>query len=663
MKKLIHLLLILAALTAVYSCNGSSEQGGDTGQFKLLVSQQSSMEAAEGDQLTMSYYGTGPLVTDKVVFKDTKAGEEYVFPIISSADGKFSFTMDQPMPTGTYTIFIRRGSDEVLVGPVNFTLIVRVEILPKEGYNVYGRISCGDEGVAGVVVSDGVEVTTTDENGVYYLNSTKKYNLVWYSVPGGYEPVTVGYDGSAGGILPVIYRPLDGVPGNTQRADFEMVKAQETDNYTLFIMGDMHLCNRSNTGDMAQFRVFANELNQRVATTSGRRYGLTLGDMSWDIYWYENKFGLADYFKEMDTDVKDIIIYNTMGNHDNDFTKPDDFQKEQVYRDVLAPTFYSYNIGKIHYVVMDDIDYSGVDASGIDSSSGKLVSPDHRGEYTTNFTTDQITWLKKDLAHVAKSTPIILSTHAPVYRPNGVNAWKAGLGTSASHTYGSTADLVSALSGYTVHVFTGHTHKIFNYDNLASGKLFEHNAGSVCGSWWWSGHYVSGITLAQDGAPGGYTVLSVKGTDLSWVYKSTAYPETYQFRAYDMNEVKKVVTSGKYSRTNWEKYATAMQKYGSNIILLNVWNYDPSWKISVIENGKELTVSQVSEYDPLHIISESAFRDSFNTDSWVHHFKATATSATSTVTIRVTDRFGTVYSETMTRPKTFTTDAYSSSKY
>ncbi|MBQ7750041.1 MAG: calcineurin-like phosphoesterase C-terminal domain-containing protein [Bacteroidales bacterium] len=658
MKKYLHILFVVAALAVVFSCDSTKEQGGNSEQLKILVSQQSSMEAAEGDQLTMSYYGSGPLLTDKVVFKDTKAGTEYVFSIKSSADGKFSFTMDKPMPTGTYTIYIRRGPDEALVGPVNFTLIVRVEILPKEGYNVYGRISCGDEGVAGVVVSDGIEVTRTDANGVYYLNSSKKYNLVWYSVPGGYEPVTLGYDGSAGGILPVIYRQLDGVVANTQRADFEMVKAQDTDNYTLFIMGDMHLANRSGTGDLAQFRTFATEFNQRVSTTTGRRYGLTLGDMSWDIYWYENKFNLADYYKEMDTDVKDLIIYHTMGNHDNDFSRPDDFDKEQPYRDILAPTYYSYNIGKIHYVVLDDIDYSGVPASTKDAS-GKIQT-DHRGEYTTNVTQDQLDWLKKDLSYVSKSTPIILSAHAPVYRPNGVNAWKAGL---SGRTYGATADLASVLSGYTVHYFTGHTHKIFNYDNLSSGKFFEHNAGSVCGSWWWSGHYVSGINLAQDGAPGGYTVLSVKGTNLSWVYKSTSYPETYQFRAYDMNEVKKVVTSGKYSRTNWEKYATAMQKYGSNVILLNIWNYDPSWKISVIENGKELTVTQISEYDPLHIISESAYRDSFNTDSWVHHFKATATSATSTVTIRVTDRFGNVYSETMNRPKTFETGTYHASKY
>jgi len=656
LSKLFSLALVtLTCLVAFSSCEKETTEGTES-QLKLLISQQSYMEAAVGDQITMSYYGTGPLVTDKVVFKDTKAGTEYVFPIVSSASGKFTFTVDQAAPSGDYAIYIRRDTQEALVGPVSFKLIIRVDIEPKEGYNVYGRIFCGDEGVPGVVVSDGVAVTTTDANGVYYMNSAKKYNYVWYSVPGDYEPMTLGYDGTAGGILPVIYRRLDGIPGNTQRVDFEMVKAADTDNYTLFIMGDMHVANRSNTGDLAQFRIFTKEFNERVAATTGRRYGLTLGDMSWDVFWYENKFGLAEYFKEMDSSVKDIIIYNTMGNHDNDFTRPDDFEKEEPYRDVLAPTYYSYNIGKIHYVVLDDIDYSGVAASGYNASTGELVDPDHRGEYTTNVTTDQLNWLKKDLAYVKKSTPVILSTHAPVYRPNGVNKWKAGL---SGRSYGSTADLVSVLDGYKVHIFTGHTHDIFNYDNVSTTGIFEHNAGSVCGSWWWTGKYVPGVTLAQDGSPGGYTVLDVKGTNLNWFYKSTSYPDDYQFRAYDMNEVKKVVTSGKYpSRTNWERYASAMQGYGSNVIMLNIWNYDPSWTVSISENGKELSVSQVMAYDPYHIICESAYRDSFNTISWIHHFTATASSATSTIVIKVTDRFGNVYTETMTRPKEFSIAKY-----
>ena len=66
--------------------------------------------------------------------------------------------------------------------------------------------------------------------------------------------------------------------------------------------------------------------------------------------------------------------------------------------------------------------------------------------------------------------------------------------------------------------------------------------------------------------------------------------------------------------------------------------------------------------DPLHIISYETQRlnvnaeptDSFVTGTTAHLFKVKASSATSTLEIKVTDRFGNVYTENMARPKEFT---------
>ena len=88
--------------------------------------------------------------------------------------------------------------------------------------------------------------------------------------------------------------------------------------------------------------------------------------------------------------------------------------------------------------------------------------------------------------------------------------------------------------------------------------------------------------------------------------------------------------------------------------------------MEVSENGTPLTVSQIvsGEKDPLHLIAYTAKRinknskPTFETNTNYHLFKVTASSATSTLDIKVTDRFGNVYTETMTRPKAFTTDQY-----
>ncbi|SPZ84939.1 Uncharacterised protein [Sphingobacterium multivorum] len=79
------------------------------------------------------------------------------------------------------------------------------------------------------------------------------------------------------------------------------------------------------------------------------------------------------------------------------------------------------------------------------------------------------------------------------------------------------------------------------------------------------------------------------------------------------------------------------------------------------ENGQPLTVSRVRMRDPLHIVSYSAQRLNRNatpTEDFVstltaHMFKVKASSPTSTLLIKVTDRFGKVYQETMVRPKAF----------
>lgn len=66
-------------------------------------------------------------------------------------------------------------------------------------------VSTADGPVQGVVVSDGVEVSVTDERGIYQLQSEKKWGYVFISVPSGYEV-------PAEGVLPQFYQVMKGMP-------------------------------------------------------------------------------------------------------------------------------------------------------------------------------------------------------------------------------------------------------------------------------------------------------------------------------------------------------------------------------------------------------------------------------------------------------------------
>ena len=95
-----------------------------------------------------------------------------------------------------------------------------------------------------------------------------------------------------------------------------------------------------------------------------------------------------------------------------------------------------------------------------------------------------------------------------------------------------------------------------------------------------------------------------------------------------------------------------------NEILVKIWEYDTRWKVEILEDGKPLDWSIKLDKDPLYLfcsdIPSYATLDNPNYGGSARAlFSAKAASATSTVTIRVTDSFGRVTEETMTRPKAF----------
>ena len=513
---------------------------------------------------------------------------------------------------------------------------VTIEQAAQTPANVFGKVTCNGTGVKDVLVSDGIDIVKTDDNGNYRLQSDKKWKMVFMTIPSGYEAPLEG-------ILPRFWKELKADANTAEEVDFELTEASN-DNYTLLVLGDLHLARR--TGDLAQFEKVAGFMNKTIAAAPGKVYALTLGDMTWDMYWLSNNFGFSDYRQTMESYFSNVPFFHTMGNHDNEMEVGGDWAKALKFTENLAPTYYSFNLGKIHYIVMDNMDFTDVEPG-----------ESNRSKYAKNFTAEQLAWLKKDLSYVDKSTPIFVTAHEPLARPSGIE-WHEQLN-------GKDADLdtfIGIFDGYNVKYLSGHTHNIFNKNWTST--FTEINSGAVCASWWWSGHITPGIHIAQDGAPGGYTVWTVNGTQTTHYYQAALQSPDYQFRAYDMNSVKATITEDLSSHSDYPKYYNHIQSYGDNVILVNVWDYDDDWKVEISENGTPLEVKEVGVYDPLHIYAMTIPRmndyntTTFSTAKWRHFFQATASAPDTPVTVKVTDRYGKVFTEEMTRPKAFTVSEY-----
>lgn len=648
-----YLVWIFAIVPFLIACGDSNTDDAPTDDFDVRFELPATVDVSKGGELTFTVKeGKSPLTTDSFLLEG--GGISYLCPILRTSSESFTVRLADECESGSYTAYLKRDARKKSIGKIYINIVDKIDFEPSAGTTVFGLVSSEEGPVANVVVSDGTEVTVTDDKGIYELKSAKKWGYVFISVPSGYEV-------AAEGVFPQFYQTLKGAADVVEQKDFKLTKVDGQDRYKLFLLGDMHLANRTN--DAAQFTQFTTDLNAYMAQHSGQKmYALTLGDMTWDLYWYKNNYALPQYRETINRQVKNLQIYHTMGNHDNDFMTTSDYDAAVKYVDCIGPTFYSFNIGQVHYVVMDNIDCSAYD--GTDSRN-----------YVKKLSNEQLNWLAKDLAYVDKSTPLIVAMHAQIYKPTSTGF---AFDHDSANTEALLAALLAALDGYEVHFVTGHTHMVYNItpdDDVVKGRdIHEHNSGAICASWWWSGNLTPGVHVSIDGAPGGYAIWDIDGTDFAWLYKSTGWPEEYQFRSYDLNNVSfsmddvPNIPSNVLIQLAYKKYVNAYPENSDNEVLIKIWNWNSNWELSVVdERGKTLEYTPVWAYDPLHIAALSVPRfnnsgitstPSFVTESATNFFKVKADDADVDLTITVKDEFGHTWTEEMQRPKAFSTDAY-----
>ncbi len=643
MKKLFTLtswLVIFATLLLTAAgCSDSDPVDEPEAQFVTGVTIPLSMGVTKGEQMTLT--GRGFLEGDYISLKEIVRGGEFSATTISVSPKALTFTIPVEVEDATaYKFYLNRAGASQVLGASR--LSVEWTVPDKAGMTIKGVVYNGTKGVKDVIVSDGVLFTTTDQDGFYWLASQKKNGNVFIVLPKGYDVATDS-------ALPSFWARCTAPATTVEQHNFALYTSKNTD-HTMLVCTDIHLANRNT--DVTQFTEgFINEVKLAYNTSASKVYCLNLGDFSWDNYWYSNNFSIQNCQNTIRG--LNFQFWSTMGNHDNDPRVAGDFLASAPYRQFVGPTFYSMNIGNIHYIMLDNIEYLNPKANETDRS------------YSNRIIAEGIDWLKKDLSYVDKATPIIVGMHAPLYY-NGFSGGKL----TTSVAFKTTADLTNLLNCFkdynNVQILTGHSH--VNRNITITGyatTMMEHNIAAVSGSWWWTKQYANN-NICTDGTPGGYKVFAVKGNDVKWQYKAIGIDAERQFTTFDMNKVKEywatnTTAQAAFAGTVIPNRVNDYADVGSNVVYINVWDFEPDvWSLKVKEGGTELTVTQVWKYDPLHTISYDIPRAakgstlSFPSTYPSHMFAVTASSPTSTLDITVTDRFGKTYTEKMSRPKELT---------
>lgn len=339
---------------------------------------------------------------------------------------------------------------------------------------IKGRVKAKGKGIAGVVISDGYSVTVTDSRGYYELNPHADATSIFISTPSGYAFATEKN-------IARHYRRMEEI-SNKGKLDFNLSALDRSDEEHQFIIwADPQVKNASDVNKMMSQSVPSVQQWAAAAGKGALLHGITVGDIVWD----ELKL-FEDYNKAVDE--MGIPFFQCIGNHDQDYNKGGDDASDDTFQKTYGPTYYSFNRGSAHYVVLDDVRYLGKNR-----------------EYDGHISQQQLDWLQKDLAHVPKDHLLIICVHIPVH--DGVK---------------NNTALYELLKDRNVHIMSGHTHY---HKNVIKGHIFEHNHGTVCGAWWTG-------DICGDGTPCGYGVYKIKGKELQWHYQATGQEQSHQMNIF-----------------------------------------------------------------------------------------------------------------------------------
>jgi hypothetical protein len=438
--------------------------------------------------------------------------------------------------------------------------------------------------IRGVMVTDGTNCVFTNATGKYLLESTNEADFVYITVPSGYEIPVTDY-------VAKFYVEIPKAAKGSFAANFRLSKMKQNDqkHYTI-VWADPQINNQDHADKLHEQVVTDTRMHVAQLLKNGPVTGIAAGDLSWD-----QPNMISEYKKAIKN--TGIPFYQVLGNHDMDINTRSDEKSDQTYKKSFGPTWYSFNRGNAHYIVLDNVFYYS-----------------NTYNYIGYITEKQLKWLEQDLAVVKPGAPVFVSMHISAYTNEKAREQKKE--DDPGNITFNRKYLYEMLKPYNAHLLTGHTH--YNENRIEDG-IYEHIHAAVCSAWWTG-------PVCEDGTPGGYGVYEVNGNKVSWYYKSLGESKDFQMKVYGLGTYKSRPQS----------------------ITANVWNWDPQWIVRWYEDGKAMgNMQQITDFDADAI----KYLNSSTKYTWMkagltdHLFSATPSSTTKILKIEAVDRFGNLYTK------------------
>ena len=196
--------------------------------------------------------------------------------------------------------------------------------------------SLDGKALPGVVVSDGLNTAVTDSKGRFTIDADKSSRYIFISTPSGYISSTL-----EGEML--YYKEIK---GNVESYDFIVQKNSADDtNHNLIVIADPQI---SDADEFPALLEHAKSMGEYIKKMdSDYTFGLCLGDI---VGW---NHALYPQYNEVMSHTG-IEFRNVMGNHDMTNYGRAHETSMRDYEKMYGPAWYSFNVGKVHYIVINN---------------------------------------------------------------------------------------------------------------------------------------------------------------------------------------------------------------------------------------------------------------------------------------------------------------------
>jgi C terminal of Calcineurin-like phosphoesterase/N terminal of Calcineurin-like phosphoesterase/Calcineurin-like phosphoesterase len=467
-----------------------------------------------------------------------------------------------------------------------------------------GQRGANDPGIPDVLVSNGVDVAITDAQGRYSLPLPDEATF-FIIKPAGFMPPVDPITGSPRfyrlhqptGSPPSLGVAFEGVPPTgtlPASVDFALRRQDEPKKFEVVMLTDPQPESEAEVDFIREDVIEA--LNGTPA-----QFGLTAGDIMFDDLSLYGRYNAI-------IGTIGVPWWNIGGNHDLNFEAPDRHYTRETFKRVFGPNYYAFFYGDALFLMLDDVDYLGVDKA----------KPHSAGGYEGRLDQPQLTFVKNVLAQTPPDKLIVIVLHIPL---------RNYLDARPDTTLQNVKDLFALFEGrrFTVS-FSGHTHTTeHHYFDAADGwpgaaPHHHHVLTALSGSWWSGPYDHRGVACAdsRDGSPNGFHILSIDGNQYKTRFVPAKEPNGRQMRlSVDsrfhsaQREVQREFRQGQLLAS-----PIAHAAVGSTSIIANVFDAGPKTKVAMMI-GDRAPIAMIRQTMPDPFVEEVFARNEATKKAWI----------------------------------------------